>query len=110
MKMKKKGLWVGLCSFFAMLALAVGIGISQPATDSTATVEAAASSGTPTVTMVGGASVRKVAGSPGIKFTATIDNYNSDYQYGMLILPEAAWEISVCQATPHQLVVVPSGI
>lgn len=92
MKMKKKGLWVGLCSFFAMLALAVGIGISQPATDSTATVEAAASSGTPTVTMVGGASVRKVAGSPGIKFTATIDNYNSDYQYGMLILPEAAWE------------------
>ncbi len=90
MKAKRKGLWIGLCGFFATLALAVGIGIGKPASNQSDNVQAAASTGTPTISMVPGASVRKVEGSPGIKFTARIDNYNADYQYGMLILPQDA--------------------
>ena len=88
MKAKRKGLWIGLCGFFATLALAIGIGIGSPATNQSESVQAAASNGTPTISMVPGASVRKVEGSPGIKFTARIENYNPDYQYGMVIVPQ----------------------
>ena len=90
MKAKKKGWWIGLCGFFATLALAIGIGVGNTTSGQNATIEAAASSGTPTISMLPGASVRKVEGTPGIKFTAKIDNYSTDYQYGMLILPQDA--------------------
>ena len=90
MKAKKKGLWIGLCGFFATLALAIGISVGNTTSGQNATIEAAASSGTPTISMLPGASVRKVEGTPGIKFTAKIDNYSTDYQYGMLILPQDA--------------------
>ncbi len=43
-----------------------------------------------TVEMMTGAAVRKDSTNPGIKFTASIENYSSSNQYGMLIIPAAA--------------------
>ncbi len=85
MKAKAKSLWIWLCGIVAALCLITGIWAGTPK------FEAFASGATPTVTMEAGASIRKTADEPGIKFTAKIDNYNSSYQYGMLILPESAW-------------------
>lgn len=85
MKGKAKRLWITICGICAITCLAMGIWFNFSAE------RVIASSGTPTVTMVAGASVRKTPGEPGIKFTAKIDNYDASYQYGMLILPEAAW-------------------
>ena len=89
MKGKAQKLWGAICGFVAAVCLTMGLGIHM---SSMTTSVAAASSSTPTVTMIGGASARKT-GEPGIKFTARIDNYSSNngYEYGMLILPEAAW-------------------
>ncbi len=85
MKGKFRNLLVGLCGALATLGLAVGVFTAMP------TMQASAESSAPTVTMLAGASARKTPGEPGIKFTAKIDNYDKSYQYGMLILPEAAW-------------------
>ena len=87
MKGKLKGLWLGICGAVASLCLIAGVCVSEP------TVEALAASESPTVTMVAGASARLKGDEPGIRFTAEIDNYDSSYEYGMLILPESAWEV-----------------
>ena len=50
--------------------------------------EASAEEVAPAVTMLTGASVRKDGVTPGLKFSANIENYNEQSQYGMLILPE----------------------
>ena len=42
----------------------------------------------PAVTMLSGASVRKDWEMPGLKFSANIEDYDAEAQYGMLILPE----------------------
>lgn len=42
----------------------------------------------PAVTMLSGASVRKDGEMPGLKFSANIEDYDAEAQYGMLILPE----------------------
>ena len=86
MKGKLRSWWIWLCGALAALAIIAGVGVVQP------TVEASANTTTPIVTMFAGASTRKTVGSPGIKFEATIDNYDKSYDYGMLILPEAAWD------------------
>ena len=85
MKKQRRNWWIGLCGVFAALGLATGVWMSEPLKADAAPAAA------PTLTMYSGASVRKVAGDPGIKFTAKIDNYDRDYTYGMLILPESAW-------------------
>ncbi len=85
MKGKFRNLLVGLCGVLATLGLAVGVFAATPI------MQASAETSAPTVTMLAGASARKTPGEPGIKFTAKIDNYDKNYQYGMLILPEAAW-------------------
>lgn len=86
MKGMAKRLWITLCGIIAAICLVMGIWINVPV------MKASAASGTPTVTMLPGASARKTPSEPGIKFTAKINNYNSSYEYGMLILPEEAWE------------------
>ncbi len=48
---------------------------------------------TTSVTMVAGAATRKDTENPGLKFTANISGYNASVQYGMLILPEAAFDM-----------------
>ena len=85
MRKTKRNWLLSLCGALAAFGLFTGIWACTPS------VEATAAGSAPTVTMVAGASARKVAGETGIKFTAKIDNYNRDYKYGMLILPEAAW-------------------
>ena len=82
MKTKQRNLAIIILSI--LMVIACGFGVLST---SGQTVKA---DGTPSVTMVSGASARKTAGEPGIKFTAKIDNYDSNYQYGMLILPEVA--------------------
>ena len=78
---------IGLCGVFATFGLIAGVLAGAPA------VEVSANSAPSTVTMLAGASARKTPGEPGIKFTAQINNYNSaEYTYGMLILPEKAWD------------------
>jgi len=84
MKTKQRNLAIIILSI--LMVIACGFGVLST---SGQTVKA---DGTPSVTMVAGASARKTEGQPGIKFTAKIDNYDSSYQYGMLILPEVAWE------------------
>ncbi|MBO5334618.1 MAG: hypothetical protein J6A87_01435, partial [Clostridia bacterium] len=86
MKGLAKRLWITLCGVVAAICLVMGIWINAPV------MKVSAASGTPTVTMLPGASARKTPGEPGIKFTAKIGNYDSSYQYGMLILPEEAWD------------------
>ena len=86
MKKKVRSFGIGLCGVVAAAGLATGVLLSTPET-------AALAASTPTVTMIAGASARKTSGEPGIKFTAKIDGYGAaGYQYGMLILPEKAWE------------------
>ena len=84
MRKQKRNLLITLCSAVAALGFVAGAWASLP------NVSVDASGEAPIVTMVSGASTRKT--SPGIKFTAKIDNYDKAYQYGMLILPETAWE------------------
>ena len=84
MKRQKRNWLISICGAFAALTFIVGAWFSMP------TVEADAATA-PVVTMVPGASARKTENDPGIKFTATIHNFDSSYDYGMLILPEAAW-------------------
>jgi DNA-binding phage protein len=89
MKRQKRNWWIGLCGVFAAFGLTLGIWTSAP-------VEAAAASATPTLTMEVGASVRK-KGEPGIKFTAVIADSSEveypGYNFGMIILPEDTWDI-----------------
>ncbi len=85
MKGMAKRLWITLCGVIAAICLVMGIWVNAPV------MKVSAASGTPTVTMLPGASARKTPGEPGIKFTAKIDSYDNSYQYGMLILPEEAW-------------------
>ncbi len=87
MKGKAKSFWIGLCGVISAFCFITGVWSGQPTVDVSA-------SGTPTVTMVAGASARTTENDPGIKFTATIHDYvapNANLQYGMLILPESAW-------------------
>lgn len=42
------------------------------------------------LSMLKGANLRKDSSKPGLKFTAEIQEYSADYQYGMLVIP-AAW-------------------
>ena len=83
-----KSLWIGLCGALASFCLVLGVFVGNP------TVSVSAASVKPQITMLAGASARKTIGEPGIKFTAEIENYEqiSGYNYGMLILPEEAWD------------------
>ena len=82
MKTRTKNLAIALFSIVMVFATVFGI-LSFD-------YERVSASGTPTVTMLSGASVRKTENEPGIKFTAKIENFvaGNNYQYGMLILPE----------------------
>ncbi len=86
MKTRQRNLAIVICSLLMAVATFFGI-----ASLSNSTVFA---SGTPTITMISGASVRKTEETPGIKFTARIDNFvaGGNYKYGMLILPKEAWD------------------
>ncbi len=89
MKGKARSWWIGFCGTFAVVCLAMGVFVTKPS------INVSASGTAPTIVMEAGASARKTVGEPGIKFTAKLENYDSSdqtYSYGMLILPEAAWE------------------
>lgn len=83
MKTKTKSLVVALLGLVMAIAMVFGV--------LTFGDHAVLADGAPTLSMVSGASARKAEDTPGIRFTAKIDNYSSHYTYGMLILPEAAW-------------------
>ena len=85
MKKQRKSLWIALCGVVASLGLMLGVW-------SNGLVRADAAATPPTLTMDAGASVRKTAGDPGLKFKATIEGWNGAYNYGMLILPAQAWD------------------
>ena len=83
MKIKTKSLVVALLGLVMAIAMVFGV--------LTFGDHAVLADGAPTLSMVSGASARKAEDTPGIRFTAKIDNYSSHYTYGMLILPEVAW-------------------
>ena len=85
MKIKARSLRVFLLAVFATLCCGVGIAVNEP------TVSAKAADDSRAVEMIAGASVRKKYDA-GIKFTAKIANYDENKTYGMLILPESAWD------------------
>ena len=85
MKKQRKSLWIVLCGVVAAFGVMLGVWSGTPVQ-----VDAAATA--PTLTMDVGASVRKTPGDPGIKFKATIGNWDHTYQYGMMILPAQAWD------------------
>ena len=85
MKKQRRSLWIVLCGVVASLGLMLGVW-------SNGLVRADAAATPPTLTMDAGASVRKTAGDPGLKFKATIEGWNGAYNYGMLILPAQAWD------------------
>ena len=88
MRTKQRNFAIAFISF--IMAIAMVFGISSLTEKPVSAV--ASSSGTPSITMVSGAQARYDASNPGIKFTAEITNYDSSYTYGMLILPEKAFE------------------
>ena len=85
MRTKQRNFAMAFLGFILAIAMVLGY------TSLSAKTVDAASTGTPTVTMVNGAQVRYL-GDPGIKFTAVVENYSKEYKYGMLILPESAFE------------------
>ena len=95
MMKQKRNWWVWLCGVITALVIITGIFFVKP------TMVEAATATPPTVTMLAGASARKTENEPGIKFTAKIDNYNSSYKYGMLILPESAFKLENFEGRYH---------
>ena len=85
MRTKQRNFAMAFLGFIMAIAMVLGY------TSLSAKSVQAASTGTPTLTMVNGAQVRYL-GDPGIKFTAVVENYSAEYKYGMLILPESAFE------------------
>ena len=85
MRTKQRNFAMALLGFILAIAMVLGY------TSLSAKTVNAAPTGTPTLTMVNGAQVRYL-GDPGIKFTAVVENYSAEYKYGLLILPESAFE------------------
>ncbi len=85
MKIKRtKGLLL-VCSLLAVGCVVGGFA-------SNIDMETAKASNETTVEMIYGARTRKTENDPGLKFEAKVNNYDKSLNYGMLIVPEAAFE------------------